>query len=137
MKPESNDSDSVSVTVCTTVSSLIQVIVVPDFPLTAIGAYDSVISGFQESFTIDTLSADIASCVEMLSPAEHLDAHFTGFIDSKSRNTEAVVRARDEKYFLGLRFKSTGTDNVLSDLARCEEFGRMMIEKLESAGRLD
>ena len=71
------------------------------------------------------------------SPAEHLDAHFTGFIDSKSRNTEAVVRARDEKYFLVLRFKSTGTDSVLSDLGRCEEFGRMIIEKLEAASKLD
>ena len=71
------------------------------------------------------------------SPAEHLDAHFTGFIDSKSRNIEAIVRARDEKYFLVLRFKSTGTDSVVSDLARCEEFGRMIIEKLETTGRLD
>ena len=71
------------------------------------------------------------------SPAEHLDAHFTGFIDSKSRNTEAVVRVRDEKYFLVLRFKSTGTDTVVSDLARCEEFGRMIIEKLESVSKLD
>jgi len=71
------------------------------------------------------------------SPAEHLEVHYNGMIDSKSRNTEAVVRARDEKYSLVLRFNSTGTNNALHDLAKCEEFGLEIIEKLESVSKLD
>ena len=58
-------------------------------------------------------------------------------LNSKSRNTEAVVRARDEKYSLVLRFNSTGTNNALHDLTRCEEFGLEIIEKLESVSKLD
>ncbi len=71
------------------------------------------------------------------SPAEHLEIHYDGMIDSKSRNTEAVIRARDEKYSLVLRFNSTGTNNALHDLAKCEEFGLKIIEKLESISKLD
>ena len=71
------------------------------------------------------------------SPAEHLEVTYNGRIDCISEVTESSVRARDEKYFLVLRFKSKGTDNALSDLAKCEEFGLMIIEKLESVGRLD
>jgi len=69
--------------------------------------------------------------------AEHLEVHYNGMMDSKSRNTEAVVRARDEKYFLVLRFNSTGTDNALHDLTKCEEFGLEIIEKLESVRKQD
>ena len=71
------------------------------------------------------------------SPAEHLEVHCNGIIDSKSRNTEAVIRIRDEKYSLVLRFKSTGTENALHDLTRCEDFGLNIIEKLESISKLD
>lgn len=71
------------------------------------------------------------------SPAEHLEVHYTGVIDSKSRNTETTIHARDEKYTLVLRFNSIGTDDVLCDLASCEEFGLNIIEKLESASKLD
>ena len=71
------------------------------------------------------------------SPAEHLEIHYSGTLDSKSTNTEAVIRARDEKYSLILRFKTTGTDNPLYDLIRCEEFGLEIIEKLESKSKLD
>jgi len=71
------------------------------------------------------------------SPAEHLEVHYNGIIESKSRSTEAVVRARDEKYSLVLRFNSTGTNNALHDLTRCEEFGLEIIEKLESTSKLD
>lgn len=71
------------------------------------------------------------------SSAEHLEVHYNGMINSKSKNTEAVVRARDETYSLILRFESTGTDTVLSDLTRCEEFGLKIIEKLESVSKLD
>ena len=71
------------------------------------------------------------------SPAEHLEIHYDGMIDSKSKNTEAVVRARDEKYSLVLRFNSTGTNNALYDLVKCEEFGLEIIEKLESISKLD
>lgn len=65
------------------------------------------------------------------SPAEHLEVHYNGMIGSKSRNTEAVIQARDEKYSLVLRFNSTGTNNALHDLTKCEEFGLNIIEKLE------
>jgi hypothetical protein len=71
------------------------------------------------------------------SPAEHLEVHHSGTIDSRSTNTEAVIRARDEKYSLVLRFNATGTDNPLHDLTRCEEFGLNIIEKLESVSKLD
>lgn len=71
------------------------------------------------------------------SPAEHIEVHYNGTMDSKSRNTEAVIRARDEKYSLVLRFNSTGTNNALYDLTRCEEFGLNIIEKLESISKLD
>ena len=71
------------------------------------------------------------------SPAEHLEVHYNGMIDSKSRNTESVVRARDGKYSLVLRFNSTGNNNTLHDLAKCEEFGLEIIGKLESVSKLD
>ena len=71
------------------------------------------------------------------SPAEHLEVHYTGTIDSKSRNTEATIHARDEKYSLILRFNATGSGNPLHDLRRCEEFGLNIIEKLESTSKLD
>ena len=71
------------------------------------------------------------------SPAEHLEVTYNGKMDCISENTESSIRTRDEKYFLVLRFKSTGTDNVLNDLTRCEEFGLEIIEKLESVSKLD
>jgi hypothetical protein len=52
------------------VPSLFPVTVVPGFVFTAIGAHDYVISGFQELFTIDTLSVDMPSCVATPSPTE-------------------------------------------------------------------
>ena len=66
-----------------------------------------------------------------------MEIHYDGMIDSKSKNTESVVRARDEKYSLVLRFNSTGTNNALHDLAKCEEFGLEIIEKLESVSKLN
>lgn len=71
------------------------------------------------------------------SPAEHLEVIYNGTIDSISENTESSIRARDEKYFLVLRFNSRGTDSAFSDLVRCEEFGLEIIEKLESVSKLD
>ena len=71
------------------------------------------------------------------SSAEHLEIHYNGMIDSKSKNTEAVIRARNEKYSLVLRFNSTGTNNALHDLTKCEEFGLEIIEKLESVSKSD
>jgi len=71
------------------------------------------------------------------SPAEHIKVHYAGTIDSKSQINEAVIHARDGEYSLVLRFKSIGTENNLSDLARCEEFGSHIIENLESASNLD
>ena len=71
------------------------------------------------------------------SPAEHLEVTYNGAIDCTSENTESSIRARDEKYFLVLRFKSVGTNNALSDLTRCEEFGLEIIKRLESVSKLD
>jgi len=90
-----------------------------------------------EEFAIKDTYKMISDMKNPPSPAEHLEVHYNEMLDSKSKNTEAVVRARDEKYSLVLRFNSTGTNNALHDLAKCEEFGLEIIEKLESVSKLD
>ena len=71
------------------------------------------------------------------SPAENLEVHYNGTVDCKSKITESIIRARDEKYVITLRFETTGTGNALHDLTRCEEFGLKIIEKLESVSNLE
>ncbi len=71
------------------------------------------------------------------SPAENLEVHYKSNLGCKSKNTESVIRARDGKYTITLRFESIGVNNLLEDLQNCEQFGLNMIEKLEATGHLE
>jgi hypothetical protein len=71
------------------------------------------------------------------SPADNLEIHYKSDLNCKSKNTESIIRARDGKYTITLRFESIGADNLLSDLQNCEQFGLEIVEKLEMIGRLD
>ena len=71
------------------------------------------------------------------SAAEHLEVRYHGDIDWISDNIESIIRARNGKYVITLRFNSTGTKSALENLARCEEFSLKIIKKLESISKLD